>query len=124
MKGHKGIKGNEKADTLSKNASILGHDSEGIVTPAGLKAWARKVRVEARGGSGEGILGWNRGAISAYTRCVTERGPQRKWLHKIKKKDTPECQCQHLEQSGEHLVEGCRLLAEARELVEKSEMRD
>ena len=61
--------------------------------------------------------------ISAYTWCVTEKGPQRKWLHKIKKPDTPECQC-HQEQSGEHLVEGCRLLAEARGLVEKEEMHE
>ena len=56
------------------------------------------------------------------------KGPQRKWLHKIKKKDTPECQCGHQdqqrEQSGEHLVERCGILAEARELVERSEMRE
>ena len=29
--------------------------------------------------------------ISAYTWCVTEKGPQRKWLHKIGKEDTPGC---------------------------------
>ena len=29
-----------------------------------------------------------------------------------------------LEQSGEHLVEGCRLLAEAREQVEREEIRE
>ena len=59
------------------------------------------------------------------------KGPQRKWLHRIQKKDTPGCHChrdreqpEQPEQSGEHLVEGCRLLAEARELVEKSELRD
>ena len=87
------------------------------------------VRAESRGGNGEGILGWSRKAISAYTWCVTERRPQRKWLHKIKKKGTPECHChrdqeQPPEQSGEHLVEGCRLLAEARELVKRKEMRE
>ena len=57
VKGHKDIKGNEKADRLSKEISILGYESEGVVTPAGLKAWARRVRAEARGGSGQGILG-------------------------------------------------------------------
>ena len=122
VKGHKGIERNEKADKLCREALILGHESEGVVTPAGLRAWSRRVRAEARGGNGEGILGWSRKAISAYTWCVTEKGPQRKWLHKIKKKDTPGCPChrdqeQPPEQSGEHLVEGCRLLAEARELV-------
>ena len=80
------------------------------------------MRAEARGGSGEGILGWHCRTISDYTWCVTEKGPQRKWLHKIKKSDTPECHC-HQEQSGKHLV-GCRLLVEARGLVEKEEMRE
>ena len=77
----------------------------------------------AGGGSEEGILGWNRRAISAYTWCITEKGPQRRWLHKIKNADTPECDC-HQEHSGEHLVEGCGLLAEAQESVEKEEIRE
>src|SRR5258706_6469914 len=127
VKGHKDIKGNEAADKLSKISSILGHESEGVVTPAGLRAWSRRVRAEARGGSGEGILGWHRRAISAYTWCVTEKGPQKKWLHKIKKADTPDCRCHHhqdQEQTGRHLVEECRLLTEARGLVEKEEMRE
>src|SRR5258706_10086969 len=124
VKGHKDIKGNEAADKLSKISSILGHESEGVVTPAGLKAWARRVRAEARGGSGEGILGWHRKAISAYTWCVTEKGPQRKWLHKIKKKDTPECQCGHQEQSGKHPPERWELLEEKRKPVERDEMRE
>ena len=121
VKGHKGIKGNEEADKLCRETSILGHESEGVVTPAGLRAWSRRVRAEARGGTGEGILGWNRKAISAYTWCVTEKGPQGKWLHKIKKKDTPGCQCGHQEQSGEHLVERCNLLEKERGRVEKEE---
>ena len=123
MKGHKDIKGNEKADALSKTTSILGHESEGVVTPAGLKAWARRERAIARGGSGLGILGWHRKAISAYTWCATEKGPQKKWLHQVKKADTPACQCQQ-EQSGEHLAERCSLLAETRETVERNEMRE
>ena len=43
VKGHKGIEGNENADKLCREASILGHESEGVVTPAGLKAWSRRV---------------------------------------------------------------------------------
>ena len=39
-----------------------------MVTPLGLKAWSKLVRSEERGGGvGEGILGWHRRAISAYT---------------------------------------------------------
>ena len=87
VKGHKGIKGNEEANKLCREASILGHESEGVVTPAGLRAWSRRVRAEARGGSREGILEWNRKAISAYTWCVMEKGPQRKWLVTQDKED-------------------------------------
>ena len=121
VKGHKDIKGNEAADKLSKEASILGHESEGVVTPAGLKAWARRVRAEARGGSGKGILSWHRKAISAYTWCITKRGPQRKWLHHVKKANTSECDCHQL-QSGQHLVEECNGLADARKPVERNEL--
>ena len=81
------------------------------------------MRAEARGGTGEGILGWHRKAISAYTWCLTEKGPQKEWLHFIKKTDTPKCQC-HPEQiqSGEHLVERCNLLTDGREKVEGEEL--
>ena len=80
------------------------------------------MRAEARGGKGEGILGWHLRAISAYTWCVMEKGPQRKWLHRIGKADTAECDC-HQQQMGEHLVERCTLLTEARKPVEKEDMR-
>ena len=119
VKGHKDIKGNEAADKLSKETSILGHESEGVVTLAGLRAWARRIRAEARG-TGEGILTWHRRAISAYTWCITERGPQKKWLHHVKKADTPECTCQQ-PQMGQHLVEECNSLADARKPVRKEE---
>ena len=75
-----------------------------------------------RGGSGEGVLGWHRRAISAYTWCVTEKGPQRKWLQIVGKADTPGCHChreEEEEQSGRHTVEECRELTEARKEVGK-----
>ena len=71
-------------------------------------------------GKGYLLLGWHRKAISAYTWCISEKG---KWLHKIKKGDTVECDCRQ-EQTGKHLAEGCELLAEARKLVEKEEIRE
>ena len=54
VKGHNGIKGNDEADKLYREASIPGHESEGVATPAGLRAWSNHTRAEARGGSGEG----------------------------------------------------------------------
>ena len=50
----KGVKGNEEADRPCKVASILEHEAEGVATPAGLRAWSKRVRAEARGG---GMLG-------------------------------------------------------------------
>ena len=61
--------------------------------PAGLRTWSKRVRPTARGEGGEGIPGWHHRAISAYTWCVTEKGPHRKWLHKIGKEEKPGCQC-------------------------------
>ena len=66
-KAHKEFRGNKEADTLCKEVSILRHELEGVVTPNGLRGWAKREKVEARGGVGEGILGWHRRAISAYT---------------------------------------------------------
>ena len=48
VKNHKGIKGKEEADRLCRQTSILGHEAEGVVTPAGLRAWSKHVRAEAR----------------------------------------------------------------------------
>ena len=65
VKGHKGIKGNEEAEKVCKEASILGHESEGVVTPAGLRAWSKRMRAEARGGGGEEKVYWD-GIVGQY----------------------------------------------------------
>ena len=113
VKGHKDIKGNEEADRLSKRASILGHESEGILTPAGLRAWSRRVRAEARGGNGNGLLGWRRKALSEYTWCLSDKGPQSGWLLKIGKADPDKCRCGEV-MTGTHVVEECPELGERR----------
>ena len=38
------------ANRLSQEAFILSHGPEGVVTPAGLRAWSKCVRAEVRGG--------------------------------------------------------------------------
>ena len=106
VKGHKDIKGSEAADKLSKHASILGHESEGVVTPARLRAWARRARAEARGGNGNGLLGWCRKALSAYTWCRTNKGPQNEWLFKTGKAESDKCRCRAVI-TGTHVVEEC-----------------
>ena len=73
VKGHKYINGNEMADKLSKEASILGHESEGAVTPAGLRACARRVRAEARGGGGGDTGVASQGDIGLHLVCHGER---------------------------------------------------
>ena len=78
-----------------------------ILGPVGASALAR------RRGGGEGILRWHSRAISAYTWCVTEKGPQRRWLHKIGEEDSPGCHSQQEEQSGRQ----CPKLAELRRRV-------
>ena len=74
VKSYKEIRGNEEADRLSKEASILGHKSEGVVTSDGLRAWSKRVRgAKVREERGEEILGWHCRAVSAYTWCVTDK---------------------------------------------------
>ena len=106
VKGAQDIKGEEKADILSKQASILGHESEGIVPPGRLRAWARKERAEARRGKWDGLLRWCRKALSAHTWCRTNKGPQNDWF-KIKKTDTESCKCGAPKMTGTHVVEEC-----------------
>ena len=84
----------------------LPHESEGVVTPVGPRAWARRERAEARGGNGKGLLGWSRKAMSAYTWCRSNKGSQNEWLHRIGKTDTDKCRCGKV-MTGTHVVEEC-----------------
>ena len=96
----------EEADRLSKDASILGLKSEGVVTPVGLRAWSRRVRADPRGRNGSGLLGWGRKALSAYTWCRSDKGPQNGWLFKTGKADSDRCRCGAV-MTGTQVVEKC-----------------
>ena len=67
-------------------------------------AWARRERAEARGGNGNGLLGWCRKAL--YTWCRTNKGPQCEWLFKFGKADTNWCKCGRVI-AGTQVVEEC-----------------
>ena len=61
---------------------------------------------KARGGNGNELLGWCRKALSVYTWCRTNQGPQTEWLFKFKKADTGKCKFGKT-MTGTHVVEEC-----------------
>jgi len=80
-----------------------------IATYEGLRAASRANRKGLRTQLGFGVRrpDWHRHALSAYTWYRTERGPQKAWLHQIRKTDDPSCPCGHPSQTGEHIVFQC-----------------
>jgi len=79
VRGHIGIRGNEKADSRAEFESILGDisGSTQIATEEGLTTTSRAARKSARtqAGYGQRRPKWNCHALSAYTWTHTERGP-------------------------------------------------
>jgi len=111
IRGHLGIEGNTIADNLAELHSHLGITSQHprTATPEGVRAASRAARKAARTQAGLGIrrTDWHRHALSAYTWYRTERGPQKAWLHHIRKIDNTTCSCGHPRQTGEHIVFHC-----------------
>ena len=61
-----------------KRAVILRHESQGAVSPAGLKGLVEEGESGSkRGGGGTGLLSWGRSALPAYkyTWCLPNKGP-------------------------------------------------
>jgi len=111
IRGHLGLHGNTVADKLAELHSHLGSVSlhPRTATPEGVRAASRAVRKSSRTQTGFRIrrTDWHRHALSAYTWYRSERGPQRAWLHHIRKIDDPACPCGHPKQTGEHIVFHC-----------------
>ena len=118
VRSHIGIPGNEAADKLADWQSHLGAVSglPTVATYEGLRAYHKQVRKTYRAqpslGFGNKVL-WGRKALSAYTWLRTNRGPQREWLHKIRKADSPTCDC-GATQSGDHITFHCPIVQTAR----------
>ena len=111
IRGHLGLDGNTIADELAELHSHLEVVSlhPRTATCEGIKAASRAIRAKSRtqAGFGSRRTDWHRHALSAYTWYRTEKGPQRAWLHQIRKIDNPACSCGHPRQTGEHIVFHC-----------------
>ena len=111
IRGHLGLEGNTRADHLAELHSHLGVVSlqPRTATHEGLRAASRANRktIRTQPGFGKRRTDWHRHALTAYTWFRTERGPQRAWLHHIRKIDDPTCPCGHTNQTGEHITFHC-----------------
>ena len=102
-----GIKDNGEADKLCREASTLGHEFEWVVTLAGLRAWSKRVRAEAREGEGERDTGMaSYGNFSLHLVCHGEKAA----AEVAPREDTPGCHCQMEKQSERHVVKSCTKL--------------
>jgi len=111
IRGHIGLEGNTIADKLAELHSHLGTTAlhPRTATHEGIRAASRAIRRDSRTQPGFGVrrTDYHRHALSAYTWYRTERGPQKAWLHQIRKIDDPSCPCGHPKQTGEHIVFHC-----------------
>jgi len=62
---------------------------------------------QAREGFGIERYKWGNQALAAYTWCRSNKGPQRSWLHKVRKSPNPDCPECGGEEIGEHIVFKC-----------------
>ena len=111
VRAHIGIEGNEEADKAANGDSWKGDILRlpTLATPNGMirvsKQTRRQWRHEATFGSSHSNYG--KQALTAYTWMRTNKGPQRDWLHRIGKAESPACQCGHHKQDGHHITFTC-----------------
>jgi len=84
IRGYIGIPGNVKADARALFESFRARISgiTAIATEGGIRARFKAVSRDERTQRGYGVrrTEWGKRALSAYTWCRTDRGPQRSWM--------------------------------------------
>ena len=84
---------NEEADELSKRASVFGHQSEGMITPACRLKYSVKT------------LCWSRKRATTYSQLGTNKGALQSYRCKCWSAEDPECRhCGKAADTGKHLV--------------------
>ena len=90
VKAHSGIPGNEYADYKAREAAYLGSltNQHQTCTPAGIRQQFYTNRLTKQ------VKMWNRNALRGLTYVVTDKGPQKDWLHRMGVTEDYTCSCQ------------------------------
>ncbi|KAF8427074.1 hypothetical protein EV426DRAFT_686742 [Tirmania nivea] len=85
VKGHSGVEGNERADRKAKEVAWVGRRMlrPDVITPAGIRQAFPMGRLSRQTKE--------QGGSAGMTYIVTDRGPQRWWLHKVGRVEGPLC---------------------------------
>ena len=106
VKAHKGIRGNEEADRLAKEATVKQLATN--VTEGGIKAVWQEIRRNERRVEGFGrgrVIGWNRDSVTAYSHLRTGKGIE-SLEEKVGKEEFGYCKC-GVTETGNPVAFGC-----------------
>jgi len=105
IRSHIGIASNTAADDRASFESYLGQISghQGIATEGGIRSLLCVTRKDAR--SYPSVY---KRSLSAYIWLLTDRAPQRAWLHHVGKAESPSCPiCNHPNEAGTYITFDC-----------------
>jgi len=102
VKGHNRLEGNEEADRRAKEGVDRGvwRSDPSLATPPGIRQAYPLFQKKTH-------LRWDRDEVRGFTYLHTDKGPMRKWLHKIGKTEHPRCGCGWAQNAAHLLTSGC-----------------